>query len=160
MKKLVSLMALTIALTGCSSTPKSNNGLTASDKAMAECTYFGDATIKAPMWICDPNTDSQTYISQAVGFSENTSAGVAHQKNLAMLQANKELADQVKSEIISKVKSKAGSLGVNGAGGAMAATSAEMETIANVQLNGVKILKSLKALTVTFTYTRACLVKC
>jgi len=60
------------------------------------------------------------------------------------LQAKKELADQVKTEIITKVKSKTGTLGVDGSAGASSATSAEMEAIANVQLEGVEIIRSFR----------------
>ncbi len=50
----------------------------------------------------------------------------------------------MKSEIISKVKNKTGTLGVNGSAGASAATSSEMEAIANVELEGVEIIRSFR----------------
>lgn len=144
MKKTISALVLPLILTACTATSPENISEETNFAPVAECTFFGKPELQAPTWICDPNTDDKTYISQAMGFSENAAGGLAHQKNLAILQAKKELADQIKSEIITKVKSKTGTIGVAGAGGATAATLAEMETIANVELNGVKIIKSLK----------------
>lgn len=138
MKKFIALSALTLALVGCQTTQQ------AAVQPVAECYYYGKSEMAAPAWICNPEANRDEFIREAVGFSGNTSGGIAHQKNLAILQAKKELADQVKTEIISKVKSKTGTLGVEGAAGASSATSAEMEAIANVQLEGVEIIRSFR----------------
>ncbi|WP_163931313.1 LPP20 family lipoprotein [Paraferrimonas sp. SM1919] len=134
MKKIIAASAVSMALlSGCSSTPKD-----------IACNYYGDANLAAPEWICNPNQNMETYVRQAVGFSANDEAGVAHQKNLAMLQAQKDLGDQVKAEIISQIKSKTGTMGVDGKLGGTAATQAELNTVSNVTLEGVRVLRSAK----------------
>lgn len=141
MKKLLALSAVMLALTGCQTTQQA---VVEVKPQAAECYYYGKSEMPAPNWICNPNANRDEFIREAVGFSGNTAGGIAHQKNLAILQAKKELADQVKSEIISKVKSKTGTLGVDGSAGATSATSAEMTAIANVQLEGVEIIRSFR----------------
>lgn len=141
MKKILALSAFMLALTGCQTTQQAAVEV---KPQPAECYYYGKSDMAAPDWICNPNANRDEFIREAVGFSGNTAGGIAHQKNLAILQAKKELADQVKTEIITKVKSKAGTLGVDGSAGASSATSAEMEAIANVQLEGVEIIRSFR----------------
>ncbi len=141
MKKVIALSALMLALTGCQTTQQATVEV---KPQPAECYYYGKSEMPAPNWICNPNANRDEFIREAVGFSGNTAGGIAHQKNLAILQAKKELADQVKTEIISKVKSKVGTLGVDGSAGASSASSAEMEAIANVQLEGVEIIRSFR----------------
>ncbi|MGR5145495.1 LPP20 family lipoprotein [Photobacterium alginatilyticum] len=146
MKKILALSALSIALVGCQSTKQEApvQAKTNVQPVIAECYFYGKPELAAPNWICNPNANREEFIREAVGFSGDTAGGIAHQKNLAILQAKKELADQVKSEIISKVKNKTGTLGVNGSAGASAATSSEMEAIANVELEGVEIIRSFR----------------
>lgn len=146
MKKILALSAFTIALVGCQSTKQEEpvHAKVNVQPAIAECYFYGKPELAAPNWICNPNANREEFIREAVGFSGDTAGGIAHQKNLAILQAKKELADQVKSEIISKVKNKTGTLGVNGSAGASAATSSEMEAIANVELEGVEIIRSFR----------------
>lgn len=141
MKKVLALSAVMLALTGCQMTQQAAVEV---KPQPAECFYYGKSDMAAPNWICSPNANRDEFIREAVGFSGNTAGGIAHQKNLAILQAKKELADQVKTEIISKVKSKAGTLGVDGSAGGTSATSAEMAAIANVQLEGVEIIRSFR----------------
>lgn len=143
MKLPITLTAL-VVLAGCQSTQTAQQQPVQPVTPPAECFYYGNASIAAPAWICAPNADKETYIRQSVGFSGDTAGGVAHQKNLATLQAQKELADQVKMEILTQVKSKVGTLGVNGAAGATAATSAEMNAISNVVLEGVETIRSFR----------------
>lgn len=140
MKKIIALSALAFALTGCQTTQQAPVAV----QPIAECYYYGKSEMPAPNWICNPSSNRDEFIREAVGFSGNTAGGIAHQKNLAILQAKKELADQVKTEIITKVKSKTGTLGVDGSAGASSASSAEMEAIANVQLEGVEIIRSFR----------------
>lgn len=142
MKVRIALTAA-LALAGCQSTQTAQEPA-APVISSAECFYYGDSSIAAPGWICEPNADKETFIRQSVGFSGDTAGGVAHQKNLATLQAQKELADQVKMEILTQVKSKVGTLGVDGAAGATAATSAEMNAISNVVLEGVETIRSFR----------------
>ena len=103
MKKVIALSALMLALTGCQTTQQATVEV---KPQPAECYYYGKSEMPAPNWICNPNANRDEFIREAVGFSGNTAGGIAHQKNLAILQAKKELADQVKTEIISKVKVK------------------------------------------------------
>jgi len=140
MKKIIALSAFAFALTGCQTTQQAP----VAAQPIAECYYYGKSEMPAPNWICNPSSNRDEFIREAVGFSGNTAGGIAHQKNLAILQAKKELADQVKTEIITKVKSKTGTLGVDGSAGASSASSAEMEAIANVQLEGVEIIRSFR----------------
>lgn len=140
MKKILALSVVAMALVGCQSTQQP----VAPQAQVHECTFYGDATKPAPAWICSPEANREEYIRAAVGFSGNTAGGIAHQKNLAILQAKKELADQVKSEIITKAKSKTGTLGVEGSVGGSQATTVEMEAIANVELIGVEIIRSMR----------------
>jgi len=145
MKNTIAVSLLALALAGCQSVEKEDyNKQTVTADMPAECNYYGNPALVAPEWICNPSSDDDVFIREAVGFSGNSAGGIAHQKNLAILQAKKELADQVKSEIITKVKSKTGTLGVAGSAGASSANSSEMEAIANVQLQGVKIIRSLR----------------
>ncbi len=142
MKKRLILTVFSATLMGCESTQTITPPLAVAPPL--ECTYFGKPDVTAPSWICSAKANHDEYIRAAVGFSGNTAGGLAHQKNLAVLQAKKELADQVKSEIITSVKSKTGTLGVEGMSGASAATSAEMQSISNVELTGVEILRSIR----------------
>lgn len=144
MKKILALSALSLALVGCQSTQDAPVQVERNVQPIAECYYYGKSEMAAPDWICNPNANQEEFIREAVGFSGDTAGGISHQKNLAILQAKKELADQVKTEIITKVKSKAGTLGVNGSAGASSASSSEMEAIANVKLEGVEIIRSFR----------------
>ncbi|MDN3697329.1 MULTISPECIES: LPP20 family lipoprotein [Vibrio] len=141
MKKVLALSALTVALVGCQSTQTAQQP---APEPVADCYYYGNPDIAAPSWICSPNANQEEYIREAVGFSGDTAGGIAHQKNLAILQAQKELADQVKLEILTQVKSKVGTLGVGGSAGATSATSAEKNAISNVVLEGVETIKSFR----------------
>jgi ABC-type glycerol-3-phosphate transport system substrate-binding protein len=143
MKKLFMLSVVAAALTGCQTTQQQPQ-LQVVTPVVHDCYYFGNSakTIPAPSWICTAEANRDEYMRSAVGFSGNTAGGIAHQKNLAIQQGQKELADQVKSEIIVSVKNKTGTLGVDGAAGATQATSADLDSVSNVVLEGVETIRT------------------
>lgn len=141
MKAVLALSVLSVALVGCQSTQTVQQP---APEPVADCYYYGQPDIVAPAWICSPDADKAQYIRQSVGFSGNSAGGIAHQKNLAILQAQKELGDQVKLEILSQIKNKVGTLGVEGSVGATSATSAEINALANVVLEGVETIRSFR----------------
>lgn len=143
MKKVLVLSGIAASLLGCQSTSTAPTEV-AITPVISECYFFGAPEKAAPAWICTAEVDSEVYVRSAVGFSNNTAGGVAHQKNLAIQQAQKELTDQVKSEIIASIKSKTGTLGVDGQSGGSQATSAELNSLTNVVLEGVEILRSMR----------------
>ncbi|WP_394142976.1 LPP20 family lipoprotein [Vibrio chagasii] len=144
MKKLFMLSVVAAALTGCQTTQQSTQQVVT--PVVHECYYFGSSanTVPAPAWICNAEVNRDEYMRSAVGFSGNTAGGIAHQKNLAIQQGQKELADQVKAEIITSVKNKTGTLGVDGAAGGTQATSADLDSVSNVVLEGVETIRSLR----------------
>ncbi|MEZ9288979.1 LPP20 family lipoprotein [Vibrio lentus] len=145
MKKLIMLSVVAAALTGCQTIQQQPAQQVASP-VVHECYYFGNSanTVPAPAWICNAEANRDEYMRSAVGFSGNTAGGIAHQKNLAIQQGQKELADQVKTEIITSVKNKTGTLGVDGAVGGTQATSADLDSVSNVVLEGVETIRSLR----------------
>lgn len=145
MKKLFMLSVVAAAVTGCQTTSQQPVEQVVAP-VVHECYYFGSsaATVSAPAWICSAEANRDEYMRSAVGFSGNTAGGVAHQKNLAIQQGQKELADQVKTEIIASVKNKTGTLGVDGSAGGTQATSADLDSVSNVVLEGVETIRSLR----------------
>lgn len=143
MKKTMVLSAIAVSLMGCQSTSKQPQESVAAT-VVSECYFYGAPEQPAPAWICSADVDREIYVRGAVGFSANTAGGIAHQKNLAIQQGQKELADQVKGEIIVSIKNKTGTLGVDGQAGGSQATSAEMNSLSNVVLEGVDVLRSMR----------------
>lgn len=145
MKKLFILSVVAGALAGCQTTQQ-QPVQQAIAPVVHECFYFGSSanTVPAPDWICNAEANRDEYMRSSVGFSGNTAGGIAHQKNLAVQQGQKELADQVKAEIITSVKSKTGTLGVDGAAGGTQATAADLDSVSNVVLEGVETIRSLR----------------
>ncbi|KLV07070.1 hypothetical protein ABT56_05785 [Photobacterium aquae] len=142
MKKVV-MFSVAAALMGCQSTPEQPAPQVV-NPVVHECYFFGAPEKPAPNWICSGEVNRDGYARSAVGFSGNSAGGLAHQKNLAIQQGQKELADQVKSEIIVSMKNKTGTLGVNGQAGATQATSAELDSVSNVVLEGVETIRTMR----------------
>ncbi|EGU48584.1 hypothetical protein VII00023_00270 [Vibrio ichthyoenteri ATCC 700023] len=140
MKKTLLLLVMT-AVTGCQSTqqPTQVDPLTSMG-----CTFFGEASVAAPDWICSGSIDDARFAYMALGVSENSGGGVAHQRNLAILDAQQQIAKEVATEVVQVMQTKAGTLGVAGVSGGTAATSEETNAMAQVALKGAETLRAQK----------------
>lgn len=143
MKIVLALSVITASLMGCQSMSTQPQE-TAAAPVVSDCYFYGAPDKGAPAWICSAEADREAYVRSAIGFSANTAGGIVHQKNLAIQQGQKELADQVKSEIIASIKSKTGTLGVDGQVAGSQATSAELNSLTNVVLEGVETLRTMR----------------
>lgn len=145
LKNFFIFSAMSVILAGCETTSQQPVEQVVAP-IVHECYYFGQKAnaVPAPAWICNAEVNRDEYMRSAVGFSGNTAGGVAHQKNLAIQQGQKELADQVKTEIIVSVKNKTGTLGIDGSTGGTQATSADLNSVSNVVLEGVETIRSLR----------------
>jgi hypothetical protein len=140
MGKLLLLLIIAI-IGGCQSTQQE---LQVDELTTMGCTFFGDAKVSAPDWICSGSIDDPRFAYMALGVSENASAGVSHQRNLAILDAQQQIAKEVTTEVIQVMKAKAGTLGVAGSSGGTAATSEETNTMAQYSLQGGETLRAQK----------------
>ncbi len=136
MKKLV-LPLCALFLFGCQST---------ADNTAAEqpCSYFGNGELAAPSWICANGISDERFAYMAVGVSDNSAGGVAHQRNLAILDAQQQIARNMATEVIQVMQTKIGTLGVAGGSGGTSVTSEENNTMAQVSLKGVETLRTQK----------------
>lgn len=138
MKKTL-LILMTTAIVGCQSTQQEPR---VDPLTSIGCTFFGDASVAAPDWICSGSIENARFAYMALGVSENAAGGVAHQRNLAILDAQQQIAKEVATEVVQVMQVKAGTLGVVGTSGGTAATSEETNTMAQVSLQGGETLRA------------------
>lgn len=133
-----------MALTGCQSTQQNVTPVVETSSAYLECNFGGEYyEVAAPKWICEPNTDREMYAKQASGSSANKSGGTAHQRQLAILDANRTLAGQFKLDVIATIKSSSGTLGIDGAAGGSGASKDTSEALVNFELKGTEIINTI-----------------
>ena len=141
MMKNALLLLLVAGVSGCQSTPQQTQ---VDPLTSIGCTFFGDGKVAAPDWICAGSIDDARFAYMALGVSENSSGGVAHQRNLAILDAQQQIAKEIATEVIQVMQTKAGTLGVAGINGGTAATSEETNAMAQVALKGATTLRAQK----------------
>lgn len=144
MKKILALSVVAMALVGCQSTQQESKPVVETSPAYLECNFGGEYyEVAAPKWKCEPNTNREMYAKQASGSSANKSGGVAHQRQLAILDANRTLAGQFKTDVIATIKSSSGTLGIDGAAGGAGATKDVSEALVNFKLKGTEIIRTM-----------------
>ncbi len=107
-----------------------------------DCMFPGTTTA-APGWICDEPVPGVEI--SAVGVSEPSKAGISFMRDRAAADARGRLAEQVQVTAQKMVKSYLGTTGVGNEETVDAAASSTLRTVANQELNGSKIYKSLQA---------------
>ncbi len=107
MKSFTLFLLVLASLAGCSSTKTtSNNEALSPNKVVLTalpCTFPDTPNTKAPIWVCETKIDG--LVIQGMGVSENEAAGISHQRQLALLDGQTVLAEQLKSNITAAVKS-------------------------------------------------------
>lgn len=111
-------------------------------EAVAECIFPGTTTA-APGWICDEPVPGVEI--SAVGVSEPSRAGISFMRDRASADARGRLAEQVQVTAQKMVKSYLGTTGVGNDETVDAAASSTLRTVANQELHGSKIYRSLQA---------------
>lgn len=110
--------------------------------AVPDCSFPGTTT-PAPGWICDEPVPGVEI--SAVGVSEPSKAGISFMRDQASADARGRLAEQVQVSAQKMVKSYLGTTGVGDSETVDAAASSTLRTVANQQLYGSKIYRSLQA---------------
>ncbi|WP_029933668.1 LPP20 family lipoprotein [Thiomicrospira pelophila] len=107
-----------------------------------DCSFPGTTT-PAPAWICDAPVPGVEI--SAVGVTEPSKAGISFMRDQASADARGRLAEQVQVSAQKMVKSYLGTTGVGDAETVDAAASSTVRTLANQELYGSKIYRSLQA---------------
>lgn len=110
--------------------------------AVPDCSFPGTTT-PAPGWICDEPVPGVEI--SAVGVTEPSKAGISFMRDQAAADARGRLAEQVQVSAQKMVKSYLGTTGVGDAETVDAAASSTLRTVANQELYGSKIYRSLQA---------------
>src|SRR5487761_2670786 len=103
MSKLTNMLLFSVVALGlaaCGSTP--------AKPKVADCTYFGTQD-PAPLWICGAPVDGVDI--SAVGSAENSAAGEAFMKQMAMTDARVQLAQMTKVHVANMIKQYAETTG-------------------------------------------------
>lgn len=103
MRILCLLAAIVVALTGCGNQQTQFDGPEQGIQLKAlPCSYPDSTTDSAPLWICESKVMGLKM--QAMGVSEDSRAGISHQRQLALLDAQNVLALQLDSRIKGAIK--------------------------------------------------------
>lgn len=103
MEKLFLLAALVVVLTACSNQRiQTDEPEQAIQLKALPCSYPDSTADSAPLWVCESKVSGLKM--QAMGVSEDARAGVSHQRQLAILDAQNVLALQLNSHIQGAIK--------------------------------------------------------
>lgn len=142
MKILCLLAAFIFALTGCGIQQTQSDGSEQGIQLKAlPCSYPDSTADSAPLWICEGKVTGLKV--QAMGVSEDARAGISHQRQLALLDAQNVLALQLNSRIKGAIKRYSASK-ANSAEQYMASSS-EVKFVAEIdkQISDMTIYQSV-----------------
>lgn len=142
MKNLCLLVASIVAITGCgsqSAQPDSPDQAVQLDAL--PCSYPDSTADSAPLWICESKVPGLKM--QAMGVSQDASAGISHQRQLALLDAQNVLALQIDSRIKGAIKRYSASKGTSSE--QYMASSSEVNFVAEIdrQISDMTIYQSV-----------------
>jgi hypothetical protein len=110
-------------LGACTSEPNTKSENDSLVVIIKQCTFPDSPKEKAPSWVCDGKVPG--LVVQAMGLSANKLAGIGHQRQLALLDAQSTLAIQLKSKIDTSIENYNATKG--GGVEAQLATSSELK---------------------------------
>ena len=140
-KKLL-LVSFVLTATACSST---NNSAKSEDSLVnvptLSCVFPDSPQQKAPKWVCDESVTGLAV--QAMGMNDNGAAGISHQRQLAIVDAQTLLAAQLKNKTTLAIRNYSATKGQ--AGQMMIAKESSVEQSLEVDkvLSGVRIHQSV-----------------
>ncbi|MBD3797711.1 MAG: LPP20 family lipoprotein [Campylobacterales bacterium] len=141
MMKNISKIALSLALaafvSACSSKeePKPQNELPTDFQCKQE-------NVLAPNWTCIPDVPG---FYAGVGVAENSAAGIAHMRRVAMMNGRSDLAQQIQTQVKDKVEGFTRATGNGSAETVDKVTTAVTKQVAKVDLAGSKAVNMWQA---------------
>lgn len=143
MLKRSAVVSLVLLVSACSSTEHAQEKQTegAINLAPLACFFPDSPQQKAPAWVCDEAVPGLAV--QAMGISDNALAGIGHQRQLALLDAQTVLAQQLKNRTSLAIENFTATKGQ--AGKAMVAKKSEMTQSLKVdkEIVGMKVFQSV-----------------
>lgn len=144
MKSYTLFLAATLVITGCTSTESVvNNQQDRVELTELPCTFPDAADVKAPTWVCEGKIKGLEV--QAMGMSDNSAAGISHQRHLALLDGQTVLATQLNSEVKAAIKKFTATKGSNKSMMKTSATEEDLTSNLDKEIRSMTIYQSVRS---------------
>jgi len=144
MKQITLLLIILLSITSCSSTKKDEVKPTEkADLAVLPCSFPDASTVKAPVWVCEGKIDG--LVIQAMGMSQNSAAGLSHQRQLALLDGQTILAAQLNTKINAAVTNLTATRGSNSEVYVAKSTKSDLKLSLDKEINSMTIYQSVRS---------------
>ena len=140
-KKLL-LVSLALTVTACSSTNnQTSSGESLVNLPIPQCTFPDSPQQKAPSWVCEAPVKGLAV--QAMGMNDNGAAGISHQRQLAIVDAQTLLAAQLKNKTKLAIANYSATKGQAGQMMIAKESSITQSLVVDKELSGVRIYQSI-----------------
>lgn len=134
--KMVSLLALSVALVACSKDAEKSPAV-----AVPDCVFADGSNQAAPDWVCGAPVDGVAL--SAVGYSEKSAAGPNYMKQMAVTAARVELAQVLSVDLQNMVKQYVETTGAGDAETVDRVNSVVTKQVTEQELIGSQIIRQM-----------------